>query len=39
MIQLPHTSLFDGIRHEDENGKEFWSARELYYKLLGYTRW
>jgi DNA-damage-inducible protein D len=38
MSQLPHTSPFDGIRHEDEHGKEFWSARELY-RLLGYTRW
>ena len=38
MSQIPHTSPFDGIRHEDEHGKEFWSARELY-KLLGYSRW
>ncbi len=38
MSQIPHTSPFDGIRHEDEHGKEFWSARE-FYKLLGYTRW
>ena len=38
MSQIPHTSPFDGIRHEDEDGKEFWSARELY-KLLGYSTW
>jgi DNA-damage-inducible protein D len=38
MSQIPHTSPFDGIRHEDEQGKEFWSARELY-KLLGYSTW
>jgi DNA-damage-inducible protein D len=38
MSQIPHTSPFDGIRHEDEHGKEYWSARELY-KLLGYSRW
>src|SRR6266566_1013623 len=38
MSQIPHTSPFDGIRHEDEHGKEYWSARELY-RLLGYTRW
>ncbi len=38
MSQIPHTSPFDGIRHEDEDGKEYWSARELY-KLLGYSRW
>jgi DNA-damage-inducible protein D len=35
MSQIPHTSPFDGFRHEDEHGKEFWSARELG-KLLGY---
>jgi DNA-damage-inducible protein D len=38
MSQIPHISPFDGIRHEDEHGKEFWSARELY-KLLGYSTW
>ena len=38
MNQLTHTSPFDGIRHEDERGKEYWSARELG-KLLGYSRW
>ena len=38
MSQIPHTSPFDGIRHENEDGKEFWSARELY-KLLGYFSW
>ena len=36
MSQLARTSPFDGIRHEDEHGKEYWSARELY-KLLGYS--
>ena len=36
MSQIPHTSPFDAVRHEDENGKEYWSARELY-KLLGYS--
>ncbi|HXZ05582.1 MAG TPA: hypothetical protein VEH81_12160 [Ktedonobacteraceae bacterium] len=35
MSQIPHSSPFDGIHHEDEKGKEFWSARELG-KLLGY---
>ncbi len=38
MSQIPHTSPFDGIRHEDELGKEYWSARELY-KMLGYSTW
>ena len=36
MSQIPHTSPFDAIRHEDENGKEYWSAKDLY-KLLGYS--
>jgi DNA-damage-inducible protein D len=36
MSQILHTSPFDAIRHEDEHGKEYWSARELY-KLLGYS--
>lgn len=31
-------SPFDAIRHEDEDGAEFWSARELA-KLLGYTEY
>ncbi|SRR6266487_4622989 len=35
MSQISHISPFDGIRHEDERGKEYWSARELG-KLLGY---
>src|SRR6266702_1215795 len=38
MNQLTHTSPFDGIRHKDERGKEYWSARELG-KLLGYSSW
>jgi DNA-damage-inducible protein D len=36
MNQLSHTSPFDAIRHEDELGQEYWSAKELY-KLLGYS--
>jgi hypothetical protein len=36
MDQISHSSPFDAIRHEDEHGKEYWSARELY-KLLGYS--
>ena len=31
-------SLFESIRHFDENGVEFWSARELA-PYLGYSRW
>ena len=33
-----HTSPFEAIRRVDEEGHEYWSARELY-KLLGYSRW
>jgi DNA-damage-inducible protein D len=36
MNQISHTSPFDTIRHEDEHGQEYWSAKELY-KLLGYS--
>lgn len=31
-------SIFDSIRHFDDNGNEYWSARELQ-GLLGYERW
>jgi hypothetical protein len=34
----PAQSPFDGIRHFDEKGNEFWMARELM-KLLGYAKW
>ncbi len=36
MSQIPRTSPFDGIRHEDEQGRDYWRARELY-KILGYS--
>jgi len=32
---IPHTSPFDAIRHSDERGNEYWSARELG-RILGY---
>ena len=31
-------SIFDGIRHIDENGNEYWEARELQ-KVLEYQDW
>jgi DNA-damage-inducible protein D len=31
-------SPFETIRHEDENGAEYWSARELL-GVLGYASW
>lgn len=35
---VPHVSPFDAIRHIDEQGNEYWSARDLH-KILGYTEW
>jgi len=35
---MAHTSPFDAIQHTNENGDEYWSARELH-KILGYTEW
>lgn len=37
-IATSGASPFDAIRHVDEQGNEYWSARELY-KLLGYSSW
>lgn len=31
-------SLFESLKHVNENGVEYWSARELY-PYLGYTQW
>jgi DNA-damage-inducible protein D len=38
MNNAPHVSPFDAIRRVDDNGKEYWSARELG-KILGYTEY
>ena len=38
MIQSIHISPFEGIRHQDERGREYWESRELC-KLLGYSSW
>ena len=38
MNNAPHVSPFDAIRRVDDNGKEYWSARELS-KILGYTEY
>ena len=38
MQDTPHVSPFDAIRKIADDGKEYWSARELY-KILGYTEW
>jgi DNA-damage-inducible protein D len=34
----PHTSPFEAIRRVNDDGTEYWSARDLY-RLLGYSRW
>ncbi len=36
--EAPDVSPFEAIRHTEEDGNEYWSARELA-KVLGYTRW
>ncbi len=36
--KLPHTSPFEAIREEAEDGSEYWNARELA-KILGYTQY
>lgn len=38
MQENTHLSPFDGIRRVDEQGNEYWSARDLS-KLLGYKDW
>ncbi|HJT56913.1 MAG TPA: DNA damage-inducible protein D [Ktedonobacteraceae bacterium] len=35
---VPNVSPFEAIRKEDEDGNEYWSARDLS-KILGYTEW
>jgi DNA-damage-inducible protein D len=35
---IPHTSPFDATRKVDEQGQEYWSARDLQ-RLLGYKNW
>ena len=38
MNELTTSSIFEAIKHIDENGHEYWEARELQ-KVLGYTEW
>ena len=35
---VPNVSPFETLREEDEDGGEYWSARDLS-KILGYTEW
>lgn len=37
-VGSPHQATFDGIRHLDEAGNEYWLARELA-PLLDYVQW
>jgi DNA-damage-inducible protein D len=34
----PHLSPFEVIRKVNDDGKEYWSARDLC-KILGYAKW
>jgi len=36
--QLPQLSAFERIKHRNEDGREWWSARELML-LLSYAKW
>ena len=39
MLELEiNNNLFENIKHIDENGNEYWYARELQ-KALDYTEW
>lgn len=37
-IEKYNKTIFDGIKHIDENGYEYWEARELQ-KVLNYSQW
>jgi DNA-damage-inducible protein D len=37
-LDIQHNKLFDDIKHIDENGNEFWYARELQ-EVLQYAKW
>ena len=38
LLKENYTNDFEGIKHTDEEGREFWYARELQ-KVLQYTEW
>ena len=38
ILENYNNNLFEGIRHIDESGNEYWLARELQY-ALGYKQW
>ncbi|MBR1377105.1 MAG: hypothetical protein IJ565_04785 [Bacilli bacterium] len=37
-IELYNSKIFDSIKHIDEEGNEYWYARELQ-QILGYKEW
>lgn len=37
-IIYPNLSMFDSIRHTDQDGNEYWFAREIL-PILEYTEW
>ena len=37
-IELYNETIFDRIKHLDEDGREYWSARELQ-QVLDYKEW
>ena len=37
-LEVISEKIFDDIKHVDENGNEYWYARELIY-ILCYKRW
>lgn len=37
-LELYNDNIFESIKHKDENGIEYWEARELQ-KVLEYSQW
>ncbi len=37
-LEIMSENLFESIKHENENGQEYWLARELQ-TVLGYSKW
>ena len=37
-IEVYNESIFENIKHKDENGNDYWEARELQ-TVLGYSQW
>ena len=37
-LENVNKTVFEGVKHIDDNGNEYWYARELQ-KILGYNQW